>query len=172
MLLCNASVPLVVSLKTTVHNTKCYTRCYLQQQPPDYRHTDKLWFFAICSKLAQTCSKQQLNHFSHERTDIRTQTTCHPHGRVFLMCYSQSYEGTFGTTNFSYVWKILVNGHFPDRHILCVFSVNHQNKKSSGSPEFFKKHSLPCAPWCILRPDGAYCAFLVHKYPIYPCSGV
>ncbi len=38
--------------------------------------------------------------------------------------------------------------------------------------EFFKKHSLPCAPWCILRLDGAYCAFLVHKYPIYRCSGV
>ncbi len=35
--------------------------------------------------------------------------------------------------------------------------------KSSGSPEFFKKHSPPCAPWCILRLSGAYCAFLVHK---------
>ncbi len=40
-----------------------------------------------------------------------------------------------------------------------------------GSPEFFKKHSLPCAPWCILRLGGAYYAFLVHKYPIYRCSG-
>ncbi len=26
--------------------------------------------------------------------------------------------------------------------------------------------SLPWAPWCILRLGGAYCAFLVHKYPI------
>ncbi len=43
---------------------------------------------------------------------------------------------------------------------------------SSGSPEFFKKHSLPCAPWCILRPECAYCAFLVHTSPIYRCSGV
>ncbi len=23
-----------------------------------------------------------------------------------------------------------------------------------------------------MSPDGAYCAFLVHKYPIYRCSGV
>ncbi len=40
------------------------------------------------------------------QTDIRTQATYDLHGRVFLMCYSQWYEGT---TNFSYVWKILVN---------------------------------------------------------------
>ena len=90
------------------------------------------------------------------RPDIRTQATYDPHGRVFLMCYSQSYEGNFCTTNFSYVWKILVN----------------LKPKSSASPEFFKKYSLPCAPWCILRLGGAYCAFLVHKYPIYRCSGV
>ncbi len=63
------------------------------------------------------------------------------------------------------------HGHFPDRHILCMFSVNHQNKKSSGSPGFFKKYGLPCAPWCILRLGGAYCALMVHKYPIYHCSG-
>ncbi len=37
------------------------------------------------------------------QTDIRTQVTYHPHGRVFLMCYSQWYEGTFYSTNFSYV---------------------------------------------------------------------
>ncbi len=36
-------------------------------------------------------------------TDIRTQATYDPHGRVFLMCYSQWYEGTFCTTNFSYI---------------------------------------------------------------------
>ncbi len=103
--------------------------------------------------------------------DIRTQATCHPHGRVFLMCYSQSYESNFCTTNISYVWKILVNLK-PKNNCNSVFSMNHQNKKSSASPEFFIKHSLPCAPWCILRLDGAYCAFLVHKYPIYRCSGV
>ncbi len=31
----------------------------------------------------------------------------------------------------------------------------NENKKSSGSPEFFKKYSLACAPWCILRLPGA-----------------
>ncbi len=40
---------------------------------------------------------------THTNTCIRTQATYHPHGRVFLMCYSQSYEGTFCTINFSYV---------------------------------------------------------------------
>ncbi len=60
------------------------------------------------------------------------------------MCYSQWYEGTFCTTNFSYVWK-----------------------KPSGSPEFFKKYSLPIctmvhiAPcWCTSTP---YTIVVVHN---------
>ncbi len=40
-------------------------------------------------------------------TDIRTQATCHPHGRVFLMCYSQPYEGTFCAINFHTYEKYL-----------------------------------------------------------------
>ncbi len=43
-------------------------------------------------------------------------------------------------------------------------------QNTSGSPEFFKKYSLPCASWCILRLGGAYCALMVHNYPIYHCS--
>ncbi len=80
---------------------------------------------------------------SDRQTDIRTQATYHPHGRVFLMCYSQSYESNFCTTNFSYVWKILVN----------------------LKPNFSKNI-------VSLVHRGAYCAFLVHKYPMYRCSGV
>ncbi len=29
-----------------------------------------------------------------------------------------------------------------------------------GGIKKYKKHSLPCAPWCILRLGGAYCALI------------
>ncbi len=50
--------------------------------------------------------------------------------------------------------------------------VHQEGAICTTQAQFFKKYSLPCAPWCILRLGGAYCAFLVHKYPIYRCSGV
>ncbi len=43
--------------------------------------------------------------------------------------------------------------------------------RSTGNPEFFKKYSLPCAPWCTLRLGGAYCGVMVNKAPVYHCSG-
>ncbi len=55
-----------------------------------------------------------------------------------------------------YIWGKFAKGP------IQILPMRYQNKKSSGSPEFFKKYSLPLctmvhiAPrWCILRPDGA-----------------
>ena len=63
----------------------------------------------VCSFGQDSETDGGTHRHTDRQTDIRTQATCHPHGRVFLMCYSQPYEGNFCTTNFSYVWKILVN---------------------------------------------------------------
>ncbi len=54
-------------------------------------------------------------------------------------------------------------------------SVTHSNIcepiNQPCDPEFLKKYSLPCPPWCTLRLGGAYCGLMVHKAPIYHCSG-
>ncbi len=68
-----------------------YIQCILQL----YFHTLYLYCTSVRVLVKSTQTDRQ--------KDIRTQATCHTHGRVFLMCYSQPYEGTFCAINFSYV---------------------------------------------------------------------
>ncbi len=59
------------------------------------------------------------SNLSDRQTDIRTQATYDPHGRVFLMCYSQWYEGAFCTTNFSYVNLTHTDTFQTDKFCVC-----------------------------------------------------
>ncbi len=62
---------------------------------------------SVCPSISQCFGDSGVRALTDRRTDrqtdIRTQAIYDLHGRVFLMCYSQWYEGTFCTTNFSYV---------------------------------------------------------------------
>ncbi len=95
------------------------------------------------------------------QTDIRTQVTCHPHGRVFLMCYSQPYEGTFGTTNFSYVWTTKTKNHQGPLN----FSKNIVSLVHRGAYCAWVVHIA--TSWCTSTP---YTVVVVYNVPwVHPC---